>query len=128
LNACGWLMLAAAPVGPLGIAMFAGDLTLLGFGAVLIFVNFLALRQAVTPAPMLGRMTTTMRWLVLVPAGPGALIGGWLGQHFGLRAALVFAGMGGLALTVAALRSRRVRGMRALPVMAEAPSQEGLLF
>jgi MFS family permease len=128
LNACGWLMLAAAPVGPLGIAMFAGDLTLLGFGAVLIFVNFLALRQAVTPAPMLGRMTTTMRWLVLVPAGPGALIGGWLGQHFGLRAALVFAGVGGLALTVAALRSRRVRGMRALPVMAEAPSQEGLLF
>ena len=31
------------------------------------------------------------------PAGPGALIGGWLGEHVGLRAALVFAGVGGVA-------------------------------
>jgi hypothetical protein len=39
----------------------------------------------------------------------------------GLRSALVFAGVGGLALTVGALRSRRVRGMRELPALAEAP-------
>jgi hypothetical protein len=39
----------------------------------------------------------------------------------GLRSALVFAGVGGLALTLGALRSRRVRGMRALPAPAEAP-------
>ena len=48
---------------------------------MLIFINFLALRQAVTPAPLLGRMTSTMRWLILMPAGPGALLGGWLGEH-----------------------------------------------
>ena len=34
---------------------------------------------------MLGRMTSTMRWLILLPAGPGALLGGWLGEHLGLR-------------------------------------------
>ena len=64
-----------------------------GFGAVLIFINFLALRQAVTPAPLLGRMTSTMRWLILLPAGPGALLGGWLGEHVDLRASLAFAGL-----------------------------------
>lgn len=94
-------MLAAAPVGLWGIVLFDVDLTLLGTGAVLIFINFISLRQAVTPAPMLGRMTSTMRWLILIPAGPGALIGGWLGEHAGLRASLGFAGVGGVALTMA---------------------------
>ena len=26
-------------------------------------------------------MTSTMRWLILLPAGPGALVGGWLGDY-----------------------------------------------
>ncbi len=48
---------------------FAANLTLFGLGAVMLFINFLAMRQAVTPAPMLGRMTSTMRWLaILLPA------------------------------------------------------------
>ena len=54
-----------------------------GVGAIFIFINFLSLRQSVTPGPMLGRMTSTMRWLILLPAGPGALLGGWLGEHVG---------------------------------------------
>lgn len=102
LSSCGWLMLAAVPVGSWGVVAFDVELTLLGIGAVLIFVNFISLRQAVTPAPMLGRMTSTMRWLILIPAGPGALIGGWLGEHADLRASLGFAGVGGMVLTVAA--------------------------
>ena len=73
---------------------------LFGLGAVLMFINFLSLRQAVTPARMLGRMTSTMRWLILLPAAPGALIGGWLGEHVDLRASLAFSGVCGLVLTV----------------------------
>ena len=88
----GWLLLAVAPANALGVAAFALMLMLFATGAVLIFINFLALRQAVTPAPLLGRMTSTMRWLILMPAGPGALLGGWLGEHVGLRASLAFAG------------------------------------
>jgi MFS family permease len=111
----GWLLFAAAPQGWLGFWAFAAMLLLFGFGAVLIFINFLSLRQAVTPAPLLGRMTSTMRWLILLPAGPGALIGGWLGEHVGLRASLAFAG--GVALTAALLAWRHplLRGVRALP-------------
>lgn len=113
----GWLLGAIAPVSPLGVALFALMLACFGVGAVLIFINFLALRQAVTPAPMLGRMTSTMRWLILLPAGPGALIGGWLGEHLSLRAGLGFAGVGALLLALVGWRLGVVRDTRELPVL-----------
>ncbi|WP_280152764.1 MFS transporter [Piscinibacter sp. XHJ-5] len=113
--AAGWLLLAAAPANAFGIAAFALMLLLFSAGAVLIFINFLALRQAVTPEPLLGRMTSTMRWLILIPAGPGALLGGWLGEHIGLRAALVFAGGSAAVLALAAWRHPVIREVKALP-------------
>ncbi len=115
VTGAGWLLVAAMPAGTLGVAAFAAMLGCFGFGAVLIFINFLALRQAVTPAHLLGRMTSTMRWLILLPAGPGALIGGWLGEHFGLRLSLVFAGVLALVLAAVAWRLPLVRSTRALP-------------
>jgi len=118
----GWLGLALAPPGPIGVIAFALMLASFGVGAVFIFINFLALRQAVTPAPLLGRMTSTMRWLIMVPGIPGALIGGWLGEHLGLQAALGFAGGLGLLLAAIAIRIPVLRDMRALPDIArEAP-------
>ncbi len=118
LTGSGWTMAAVAPAAGFGVAVFAAMLLLFGLGAVLVFIAFLALRQAVTPAPLLGRMTSTMRWLTLLPAAPGALLSGWLGEHFGLRAALAFAGLGALALALAAWRLAIIRGMRALPAVA----------
>ena len=111
----GWLLLAFAPANAWGVAMFALMLMLFSAGAVLVFINFLGLRQAVTPEPLLARMTSTMRWLILLPAGPGALLGGWLGEHRGLRWALAFAGGGALLLALAAWRSPVIRNVRALP-------------
>jgi MFS family permease len=115
----GWSAAAVAPGGPPGVAAFAGMLVAFGVGATLVFINFLALRQAVTPAPLLGRMTSTMRWLILLPAGPGALLGGWIGEHVGLRAALGFAGVSALVLMLVASRQRVLRETRALPRPAE---------
>ncbi|HEX4584477.1 MAG TPA: MFS transporter, partial [Burkholderiaceae bacterium] len=103
------------PVGVVGVAAFTAMLFLYGVGAVLIFINFLALRQAVTPAPMLGRMTSTMRWLILLPAGPGALFGGWIGEQFGLRTTLMFSGAATLLLAVVAWRQPVIRRLRELP-------------
>ena len=88
-----------------------------GVGAVLITINFLSLRQSVTPAPMLGRMTNTMRWLILLPAGPGALLGGWLGEHLGLRVALGFAGTMAVLLSLGARRLSVIRTVRTLPTL-----------
>ena len=113
--ALGWLTLALAPLGLVGIVAYAAMLFLYGVGAVFIFINFLALRQAVTPAPMLGRMTSTMRWLILLPAGPGALFGGWIAEQFGLRTTLLFSAVATLLLAIAAWRQAVIRELRRLP-------------
>ncbi len=111
----GWLLPALAPTGAAGVAAFAAMLLLTGVGGVLVFINFLALRQAVTPTAYLGRMTSTMRWLIMLPAGPGALMGGWLGERFGLPTALGAAGVLSVTLAVLAWRSGLIRSLRALP-------------
>jgi MFS family permease len=111
----GWLLLAVAPLSAHGVAAYPMMLLMYGVGAVFIFINFLALRQSVTPGRMLGRMTSTMRWLILLPAGPGALLGGWLGEHYGLRATLGFAGVTALLLALIAWRVPVIRSVRTLP-------------
>jgi MFS family permease len=111
----GWLQLAFAPLGAWGVASFVLMLLCFSAGAVLIFINFLALRQAVTPEPLLGRMTSTMRWLILIPAGPGALLGGYVGEHAGLRYALGLGGVGALTLAAWAWRHPVIRSVRTLP-------------
>ena len=42
---------------------------------------------------------------------------GWLGEHFGLRAALVFAGVTVLGIAALAWRQPVLRGMRTLPAI-----------
>lgn len=111
----GWLLAAVVPPQHGGVAAFVVMLMLFGSGAVLIFINFLALRQAVTPEPLLGRMTSIMRWLIILPAGPGALLGGWLGEHVALRATLLFSGVTALLLAGLALRHPVIRAVRSLP-------------
>ncbi len=115
----GWLQLAFAPVGAWGVASFVLMLLCFSAGAVLIFINFLALRQAVTPEPLLGRMTSTMRWLILIPAGPGALLGGYVGEHVGLRYALGMGGAGALLLATWAWRHPVIRNVRSLPTAGD---------
>jgi hypothetical protein len=111
------VVLACAPLNRIGVAAYPLMLLSYGEGAVFITINFLSLRQSVTPGPMLGRMTSTMRWLILLPAGPGALIGGWLGDHVGLRVALGFAGATALILAAVAARLRVIRSVRTLPTL-----------
>jgi MFS family permease len=120
VGACGfgWLQLAFAPASTLGVVSFVLMLVCFGFGAVLIFINFLALRQAVTPEPLLGRMTSTMRWLILLPSIPGALLGGWLGEHLGLRIALAAGGSGALLVAIVGWRFSRLPRQMRLPSAA----------
>jgi MFS family permease len=118
----GWLQLALSPEGTWGVVSFVLMLLCFSTGAVLIFINFLSLRQAVTPEPLLGRMTSTMRWIILIPAGIGALLGGYLGEHLGLRYALGFSGVGALLLAAWAWRQPVIRNVNALPSPAPNPT------
>ncbi len=119
ISGVGWLALALAPANTFGVLIFAFMLTCFSAGATVLFVNFLSLRQAVTPEALLGRMTSTMRWLILIGAGPGALIGGYIGEHVGLRASLACAGIGALVLTWIASRNALLVNTRALPKPVE---------
>jgi MFS family permease len=94
----------------LGAAMLVFD-----FGAILYAINYLALRQAITPDRLLGRMTTTMRFLTVAPAPLGSLVGGGLATAIGLRATLLTVGALGLVLVAAAMLWSPVRRHRNLP-------------
>jgi hypothetical protein len=64
---------------------------------------------------MLGRMTTTMRWLIMLPAGPGALLGGWLGEHTLMSTPLLLAGVGAVATAGVGWVATPLRHLRELP-------------
>lgn len=51
-------------------------------------INQVSLRQAITPVPLQGRMAATMRFLVWGALPIGGLLGGYLGELLGLRAAI----------------------------------------
>lgn len=90
-----------------GIAALIGaasGLFLLDFGATLYVVNYLSLRQRITPDALLGRMTSTMRFLSVAPAPLGSLLAGTGAEHLGVATMLlvIAAGVVALALTAAA--------------------------
>lgn len=94
----------------LGLAMLVFD-----FGAILYGINYLALRQAITPDRLLGRMTATMRFFTVASAPVGSLVGGALASAIGLRSTLLTVGILGLLLSAAAVLWSPVRRHRSLP-------------
>ncbi|HEX3632471.1 MAG TPA: MFS transporter [Casimicrobiaceae bacterium] len=94
----------------LGVAMLVFD-----FGAILYAINYLSLRQAITPDRLLGRMTATMRFVTVASAPIGSLVGGALASQIGLRSTLLAVGMLGLLLSAAAVLWSPVRRHRTLP-------------
>ena len=94
-----WLLIAAVPRGGFASsALFGLGVFGLDFCAMVFFINYLALRQAVTPDALLGRVTATMISLTIATAPLGGLAGGWIAEHAGLRAAMAVAGLGAVLL------------------------------
>ena len=119
LTALGWQAFGLVSGTPgmatlaLGFAMLVFD-----FGAVLYAINYLSLRQAITPDRLLGRMTATMRFLTVAAAPLGSLAGGALATYVGLRSTLLTVGVLGLILTAAAVYWSPVRRHMKLPAVA----------
>jgi MFS family permease len=67
------------------------------FGALVFNVNQVSLRQALCPPQLLGRMTASVRTVVSGALPVGALLGGSVGELWGLRAALWVSVAGGAA-------------------------------
>lgn len=99
----------------LGLAMLLFD-----FGGVMFGIQYLSLRQAITPDRLLGRMTATMRFLTVAAAPLGSLAGGAVATVIGLRATLLAIGALGLLLAIGAMLRSPVRRHVRLPVVADA--------
>ena len=56
-------------------------------------------RVRVTPEEMVGRVTAAARLVALCGTVPGAMIGGWLGDHHGPRSAIIISGFGYLLMS-----------------------------
>ncbi len=89
----------------------------LGFGVVVYNVNQVGLRQAITPDRMLGRMNATMRLIVWGTIPIGALLGGVLGNVFGLVPVLWVSAIGA-SLSFLPVLFSPVRSLREIPAQA----------
>ncbi len=123
----GWVVLGAATGGHVVASIAFGlGLLLLDFSAMTFFINYLTLRQTVTPDRLLGRVTATMMSLSTVSAPFGGLLGGWIAQHWGLRAPILLAGAGALAMIPLVARLSPLAGMKTLPASPEPVITESL--
>jgi MFS family permease len=109
IGAAGMLIMALAPsAGPIPV-LVAGQV-ILGMGIALFNLQSLSLRQAITPAGLLGRVNAVVRLVGWGTIPAGAALGGWLGGVIGLREVLVVCAIGSLLATALPLFSavRRV--------------------
>jgi MFS family permease len=111
-----WILIGCS-AGPYWLAsiLFGAGMFLLDLTAMIFFINYLSLRQAVTPDRLLGRVTATMICLTVATAPLGSLMGGWIGEHFGLRVAVLGAGLGALLLAPLMVWLSPLSRMRELP-------------
>lgn len=93
ISLAGALVLAATPsrAGTAGAVVLGVVQVLGGVGLTIFSVTQISLRQAITPAHLLGRVNATRRVTVFGVIPAGALLGGLVGDGAGLRAALVVA-------------------------------------
>ena len=107
-TALGPLLLSLAP-GPTlwGVAAIAAQQVVGDGGHVLYEIHQRSLRQRITPAHLLGRVSGAIRLLNSLAMLAGTALGGWLGGALGLRATLLAAACASALAAIAALRVGR---------------------
>jgi MFS family permease len=78
------------------------------------FINELSLRQAIVPQHLLGRVNASFSFVGMAASLLGVLVGGAIGQTFGLRAAVAVGVICGATARLWLTRSP-VRDLRAAP-------------
>jgi MFS family permease len=110
---------AAPQASPLPVLVLSGVAgTFVGF---FMNVNQLTLRQAITPARLLGRMNAVTRFMYWGTMPLGSALGGVVAQSIGLRATL-FAAVGGSILANVPIALSPIRTLREPPDPAPEPA------
>lgn len=94
--AVGFFGYSLVPAGPAAVLLAGITLFLVDAGMTAYTVNYLALRQLATPDALLGRMTTTMRFLSVSAAPVGSALSGYCASRYGIAPVLACLGLGGL--------------------------------
>jgi predicted MFS family arabinose efflux permease len=117
----------ATPATAFALLVVSGALQ--GFAVMVININGVSLRQALTPDELQGRVNATGRWINWSIIPVGSLIGGALATAIGLRATIaVGAGVGLLALPWLLLSPiRSLREMPRVPIGARQGRTEPLV-
>ena len=92
-----------------------------GMGATMVLAP--SLRQAIVPAHLIGRVTSTSRMLAMCAAPFGAFLGGWLVSTFDVRTPLYAAA--GLLLTMTAVTATMTSNRRVEAALRDAASTGG---
>lgn len=85
------LLLVPSDASIASLAVLVVSQAVSGVGLVVYNVNTVTLRQVVTPNRLLARMNASYRLILFGTVPLGALLGGALGQAYGLRTAMVIA-------------------------------------
>ncbi|MDG4810898.1 MFS transporter [Micromonospora sp. WMMD1120] len=110
--AAGVLLVGVAPAGMgLGLVLAGGGYLLFVSGIPIFNVAAVTIRQAVTPAPLLGRTNATMRFLIWGAIPLGSLIGGVAAEATSSRAVVLLSGAALLVPTIL-LALSPIRGLR----------------
>ena len=98
------ILLVASAAGPVAtvLALLLTGEAALGFSLPFYNLNQLSLRQSLTPDRLQARVHASSRTLTWGAVPLGAVIGGLLGEHIGLRGTLVVSGLGTLAAALVA--------------------------
>jgi predicted MFS family arabinose efflux permease len=101
LTTISWLGFSVLPSAyPWNMVGMATALFVFDVGAVAFFINYISMRQILTPDALLGRVTATMRFAAVAMAPLGAYATGWLAEAVGLRWTLATLGVLGLGVCV----------------------------
>lgn len=109
--------LAGGPTA-LVLAVLLGSFLLGGIGTTIGNIHLSTLTQTVTPSRMLGRTNAALRFLTWGTMPVGALMGGWLGDLIGLRAALLVTAVG-FTISLLLVAFSPVGRLKELPPEAE---------
>ena len=104
----------ATAAGPVAVALLVAQQFVSDPAATVYEINQVSLRQGMVPAALLGRVNATVRVSEVGAQILGALLGGYVGDAYGARAALVV-GVGSLLLSALWLLRSPVRALRRTP-------------
>jgi MFS family permease len=107
IGGIGDVLFGLTAFGPDSIAIpfFLGGMFIYGLALGPFDVNQFSLRQAITPDRLLGRVNASMRVLIRGAVPIGALLGGLIGDLFGLKTVLWLSAFGSPVMMIWLLRS-----------------------